>query len=62
MGVVKALKKDLGLDEAGPDHLQMFYKLPEKVLAEQSSVRILFRYHKEHAKSDRMKRSDKQAL
>lgn len=32
LGVFKALKKeDLGLDEAGPDHLQMFYKLLEKV-------------------------------
>lgn len=34
LGVVKALKKkDLGLDEAGPDRLQMSYKLLEKVPA-----------------------------
>jgi len=38
LGAVKALKKDLGLDETGPDHLQMFFRPMNMVPAELSSV------------------------
>lgn len=35
LGVVKALKKDLFVREAGPDHLHMFYELLDMIPAEQ---------------------------
>lgn len=42
LGAVKALKKDLVLDEAGPDHLHMFYKLLDMIPAEQCENAIPF--------------------